>query len=186
MAADMYRINTTLTGIPGAPYYNRLYFQLVAGTAQDALDATVAFWTAVDNLFANDLTWTVDGQVEEVESATGNITDITAGTGGTGSGADATSYLPQINQMLVRLRTGVFFNGREVRGRIFIPGATEAASADGILDSAWVTTMNSALATLVGDADSALMVYSPTHASGAPVTAATVWTQFASLRSRRD
>lgn len=182
----MFRIVTTLTGIPGAPYYSTWHFNEAALTAQDAADATVAWWTAVDNLFANDLTWVVPTTVDIVDPVLGETTGVTSVTGGTGTGADSTSYLPQINQVVVRIRTGVFVGGREVRGRIFVPGLTEAASQDGILDATWLSTFNAANAALLADADSSIGVYSRAHNVFHVASAMSVWTQFAALRSRRD
>lgn len=182
----MFRVSTVITGIPGGSYFHRFYFDDSTNTAQQAATATVTWWSAVDNLFANDLVWTVQPVVEVVDVTTGQITSTVSVTGGTGVGADATSYLPAATQILVRWRTTNFVNGREIRGRTFIPGATEAATADGVLDSTWVSTLNTANAALIASANAELVVYSPTHHTLGNVTAASVWTQFAVLRSRRD
>jgi len=182
-----FRVTTSISGFSGGPYLSQMHFSEALGAlAQDAADAVKVFWAAVDNLMANDLTWTVPGEVEQFDPANGNLTGIVAVTGGTGTGADATSYLPPANQMLIRWRTGTFVGGREIRGRTFIPGVTEAGTADGVLEASWQSTLLSAANALIADTDSELQIWSPTQGATADVASASVWNQLAVLRSRRD
>jgi hypothetical protein len=91
-------------------------------------------------------------------------------------------------QGLIRWRTGVFIAGRELRGRTFIPGATESRSANGRPDSTYITTAETAAQDLLDNAalGAALVVYSVTHRQVELVQSRSVWGQWAVLRSRRD
>jgi hypothetical protein len=133
---------------------------------------------------ATGLVSTTLGAVELIDSTTGQPTGVADGgpdvvTGGNGEG----ERLPFATQGLCRLRTNTFFGGRELRGRLYIPGLTEDHSDAGVPNANFKTKVQDAL-TLLGE--SALAVYSPTKHQWATVGATSVWSQWAVLRSRRD
>jgi hypothetical protein len=124
--------------------------------------------------------------VATVDSTTGDITALTAVTSQTGTGGSVGDALPYATQGLVRLRTGFFVGGKEIRGRIFIPGLTETDSDIGVPSSFVVGAWNTAVAALIADANSVLLVYSRKHAAGEAVVSGSAWNKWAVLRSRRD
>jgi hypothetical protein len=186
----MLRVLTTWGGtMSGLPYYSNLYFEgTTEGEADAALAAVIAFWQAVDNRIVDNATWTVDPTVEVVSTENGQVTGLFDGTGGTGSGNDAGDPLPPNTQGLIRWRTGDYVGGREIRGRTFIPGAPEAENAAGVPSSSYVSQMQTAASGLLTAAAGAggLVIWSRTKLQPAAVVSASVWNQWATLRSRRD
>jgi hypothetical protein len=185
--AGVYRVRTTLLGATGAPWLNTLWFDFTGGTAQQAATAAGAFWTTIKASQASAISFATEAAVSTISTLDGKPTAVTNTTPVTGVGAVGTDRIPPIVQALCRLRTGVFVGGREIRGRFFVPGLTEAASdATGNPTSTVLTAINGALTTLVGDANSILVVYSPTNFRIDPVVSADAWNQWATMRSRRD
>lgn len=182
--AQIYRITTEMTGMPGGPYYNQTYWDdpsLI--NAQSAVASLQEFWDGMDSAISSQLTITVPGEVDVVESTTGQTVASEAVTGFTLPGGNANEALPLTTQLLLRLRTGVFVGGREIRGRMFIPGCTEENNTGGRPSAALVTLANNAASSLV---NGIMAVYSPTRRVYEDVTSATAWNEWAVLRSRRD
>lgn len=170
----------------GAPWVSTMYFDDGTPSAQDCVDAVGAFWGAVDALIDNEVDWSTQADVENVDPVTGNVLAVVATTPVTGTGAMNASALPFASQGLVRWRTGVYIGGREIRGRTFIPGLTATASDNGRPLAANQATINAAAAGLIADANCDLGIWSRANGQIQVVTSGTMWTEFAVLRSRRD
>lgn len=167
------------------PGTNTLYGHEDGVSAAGQVNAVLAFFNATKANQHTGLTIFVDGEIEHVDSTNGQvIATENTGAGGTAVGVDASDVLPYATQMLVQLRTGVFFGGRELRGRFFIPGFCEDNSIAGVPSAGILASVQSAATTLVGAAQ--LAVFSPTKFQWAAVNAAPVWNEWAVLRSRRD
>ena len=188
----MYRIRTVFGGFAGTPWVNTLYFNDAMGTAQQAATAASTFWGAVDANMDTQVSWLQENDVAGIDFATGNLVTVFSITGGTGSGGGATDSLPIVSQGLVRWRTASVVNNREVRGRTFIPALVVGANTNGTVTPAVRTSIEAAATAMIGDANSELVVWHrPTTVGGsngsqAAVIAASMWTNFAELRSRRD
>lgn len=184
----MLRVRTVFnSAIAGAPYLSTMYFtgDDDASGALDAVTAVGVFWGAVDALMDSEVTWATEAEVV-VMSNDGTITGSFSVTPVTGAGALAAEQLPLAAQGLVRWATGQYVNGRRLRGRTFIPGLVEASNNNGRLVAASATVISNAAAALIATGTVDLAVWSRTHSTSFPVTSATVWTEFATLRSRRD
>jgi hypothetical protein len=195
--ASIRRVRTIFSGVAGTPWYSNLYFTFVSGTAQATVDNVAAFWGSVDALMRNSVTWATEAGVPTIDDVTGDITSVETTTPGTGAGAVSTAeLLPIQTQGLIHLLTGSFQFGRQVRGRIFVPGLTEAANNNGIMDSTTATSIQTAAAALVTGSSSPgpLRVFSrpkpllvpPRLGTSFVVSQTSVPTKFSVLRSRRD
>lgn len=185
----MIRITTDFAGMPGTPYYSTLYFQGETQAAATAAAAQAnAFWEGVDNVMSTGLTWNVQDDAEVVNPATGQVTGIFAVSGLSGAGEDPADEMPGNVQGLMRWRTGVYIGGREVRGRTFIPSPTEAANNGGFPSAAYITALTNAVTQmrLVETPGSEQVIWSPTKGVAHLVSAEIPWTNWATLRSRRD
>lgn len=189
----MLRVKTIFSYTTGAPWVSTMHFTNLA-TQADADFCNVAvgtFWTAVKAYLNSSVTYTTDAAVQDVSQSTGALQGLFGVTPQTGTGAVATEILPVVNQGLVSWRTGHFTNGREVRGRTFIPGLTEAAATLGVVTAATKTGIEAAATALIGDVNTTLCIWhrgAPGAGAGQvqAVTASAMWTKFAVLRSRRD
>lgn len=193
----MLRVRTTFTGGQGAPYFSTFYFSsTVPETQADADGAnahTGAFWNSLEGAFTNQLSWATDGNVD-VMSPDGTLTGTFSVTPQSGVGAETGDPLPRSNQLLIRWSTGVFVNGRQVRGRTFVPGLTELNSTNGAVGASTIALIQPAINTLALAVNPHLVVWSrpcddctpPRLGEVAGVDSGSVWSQFAVLRSRRD
>lgn len=169
--------------------FSILHFDSQGGlttAAQDAADAVSGFLTAIRVDITTAQVMQVDPEVLIVNEATNQVTGVESVTSSPISGSEATEVLPQLAMALVRWRTGTFVNGREIRGRTFIPGYCVDGSDAGELTPTLVAGLTSNAQALIADADSILQVYSPTKFQAADVTSASVWGEWASMRSRRE
>jgi len=186
----MLRVRTVFTGITGSPWVNTLNFGGPAQTgnqtdADAAVAATGVFWSAVDAHMNTAVQWTTLPDVLFLGDD-GIAAAAYATTPQTGSGGAADSILPLTSQALVRTLTSVFIGGRQIRGRIFVPGLTEAANLTGQLVAGVQSAIATAAQTLNSVATPPLAVWSKANGTVTPVSAVSVWSQFAVLRSRRD
>ena len=184
----MLRFTTIFTGRPGTPGYSTMYTGGdTSGEADIGGNYIGVFWDALKVYQASGLIITISGDVERVDPATGQIIELFTFedniVNSTGSGP-----IPPADQGLMRWRTGDFINGREVRGRTFIPYLSSSAETNGVPSSAFVAAAQDAADDLLVGLGAAgdMCVYSPTHGQFANVTSHSVWNQFAVLRSRRD
>ena len=185
--ANMWRVRASWAGGIGGPYLTTTFFDTGGGlTAPNANAALGAFFTAVKSLISNTITVSTLSQVDSVDSATGGINASTAVTPVVNTGTASGDVLPPASQYLCQLHTGQYVNNREIRGRIFLGGAMEANSTLGVPTSGSISTIQTALTTLVTDVNSDLVVYSKRNAISRTVTSGTVWAVWAQLRSRRS
>lgn len=184
---SLFRVTTTLTGdgVTGNGV-QRFYFNVAGGTASQAANAAAAWWTGVKDLYRTTVTAAVQTEVPEIDEATGDVISMNIVSGASVAGTASEDPMSPLNQMCVNWRTGHYVAGREVRGRTFIPALTEGDWNSGAWTAGRKTLVETANSTLVGDANSILVVYSPTHANLWPVIYGQVKTKMSYLRSRRD
>lgn len=185
---DMFRVRTQFTGSrPGVPYLSTLYFGTSLYVVDDAVTATLDFWTAIKGQFTNGLTAEVLAEVAVISDVDGSLQSVEfATTAGSIGGDNSNEPLPPATQGLVRIGTNDVVGGRILKGHIFIPGATEANSSSGVPSSEFISVVGGAMNDLIDDVGSELRIWSRTHGASALATGATVWSQWAVLRSRRD
>jgi hypothetical protein len=198
------RVRTVFSGGPGAPCLSTIYFNETGGAiAADAAAAAAgvrAFWLSLQGIIADVWRADVQPEVAQVDAATGEVTTVQSATTAQVVMTASNTGLPQAVQGVVRLRTGDFIDGREVRGRIFIPGLTQASNNQGDLTSTAQSTILTAANAMRTDSATILAVYQRErepyinkkgeaipHRDGSihGVTACSVWSEFGVLRSRR-
>jgi len=184
------RVRTVFTGVTGSPWVSTINFGGPAQTgnqtdADAAVAAVGAFWGAVDGNMHTSVTWTTLPDVlflgDNGIAAASFATTPQVGTGATGG-----TPLPWATQALVRGLTSSFVGGRQVRGRIFVPGLTSTAVTSGAVATAVQTALTTAAGTLNAVTTPPWAIWSKINATVVPVSSVSVWSQFAVLRSRRD
>jgi len=182
--SNLKRVTSVWSGLPGLPGTTTLYFHEDGVSTHDQVAAVVTFFNAIKAYLKSGCVVTVNSVAEIIDSTTGLATGLDdTGAGAAVSGTSAGDKLPPSTQALVQWRTGVFFTGRELRGRTFIGALTENENASGLPSSTLTTALTSAATTLLG---SNLAVFSPTKKEWASVTSGLAWSEWAVLRSRRD
>lgn len=184
----MIRVRTVFTGVAGSPYYSNLYFANASAEAQeDAAERVRLMWAELTNELSTPLQAQVESTIVTMDPATGDISSsLEVAPLAPVQYTNANERLPLFTQLLVTFKTGQFANGRELRGRMFIPGWTTADnSAIGRPESGTranvLTVVNAFIA-----GDPALQVWSRKNGTIAPVTGISVGTEWSVLRSRRD
>lgn len=158
--------------------------------AEDDLTAAQAAADAVDDFIVSFLGYVSNAQLAQVNTevlvvneTTGQTTGVLPVTSQARTGTDAANALPNATMALFRWRTGLFLQGREVRGRTFWPGLTETSNdAQGNFSGAADLTADATAFIAASD----IAIWSPTRLLASTVTVGTCWDEFAVLRSRRD
>jgi len=185
----MLRVRTVMTGVAGSPYYSNLYFGgTTLGEAFAAVEAVDNFWIANQALICTPLVWDIEPDVAQIDPATGQIIAMHATAGDNGLFAGSGEAAPTSSQLLCRFFTGQYRNGRQVRGRMYMPYLVITIIDDGRVLASAAALVVGRLNDLLTEASAAggLVVYSRTHGEEFPVTAASVWNELAVQRSRRD
>lgn len=186
----MLRVTTQWTGLQGMPGYTTLHFSGPddqAG-ADFAASLTEAIWAGLDAQIWSGITSLVLPNVEAIDPVTGATTGSFGVTTTPDTKAASGDPQPVATQGLVQLRTGLYVAGREIRGRVFIPGSVDNADLAGSPNPSYTGALAAVFNTAIADGQAGgtpLVVWSPTRGQAADVTTATAWNQWAVLRSRR-
>lgn len=180
------RTRAIWTGVAGSPAYSNFYWVgdltsagLFAEQHADVLEAVQAYQNSA-------VEWSTEPAVVEIDPTTGAVLDSNTVTVYTGTGAVLADVLPRMTQALIRLRTGVYTGGREIRGRHNYPYIAETYNeSGGVPDPDLLDAIELAYAPLLGTlGGTGLAVYSPTNGNSAYVTSVSASPQWATLRSR--
>jgi hypothetical protein len=183
----MLRVRTVFTGATGTPWLSTFMFG-GSGTqtnADNAVLETGIFWGFVDANIDNQISWSTEADVDQV-NVDGSLEAVFTTTPQTGTGGSTGNKLPFASQAMIRWRTSTFVNGRELRGRTYIPGLTDTALSEGELNSTVRNNLISAGLTLINSTVADLVVWSRTFATSGIVVGREVPTKFMVQRSRRD
>lgn len=186
--ALMDRIRLVWTGVAGTPYYTSLYFtsRPAEGGAAATHDAVADAFTLLKGVWSSALTATVESEILTIDSTTGDAQSAQSVPAVPIVGTAANALMPRAAQGLVRLRTGIFQDGRRLSGRLFVPGVTISANNAGIPSTNYQNSLRDALQPLANLEDAEWLVWSRKTGAVAAITQVAPWTEFASLRSRRD
>lgn len=179
------RVQVVTSVFSGGPGYNTFYSSGTNATDADTLvnnvfDLYSAFADRLSNITEVDISGTVEifdptnGQTTGTHSISPTHIDGTWGSG----------QAPAGTCVLLQWRTGIYANGREVRGRSFISGLGDfAAGAPGV-PATEHTDFNSAANNYATQPQSC--VYSPTNGGLYNMFSGGAWNKFGLMRSRRD
>lgn len=185
----MNRVRAVGTGVAGAPFYMNLYFSAAVGTPQQASDAVRTLLVAAAGMECTPLRWTMDSQVPQVESTTGDIVNSIGVTPGADVLATSSGdVLPLQAQVGVRLTTGTYVAGRAIRGHFSVPYIAEALNSTGGGPSTGGTAaiaFQNALTALAASSTVAWVVYSRKNGVFSVVQSAQISTRYFTLRSRQ-
>lgn len=180
----MIRVRLNWTGPSSG--FSVMHFDGTLSGAQDAADAAALWWDEVNDRFPTTQAMRVDPEVAEISLGTGQTIGTTSVTTAAIAGTTGSTQVPQASMVLMRWRTGAFVNGREIRGRTFIPGLSLGElTAGGELRQQALDDFNAATSILTG-ATPAFGVYSPRTAGFAEVASGDAWVELAVMRSRRQ
>jgi hypothetical protein len=147
------------------------------------------FWNSVRATQSNLVIYRIREAGRELDATTGALTGAwTDPVVFNQAGTSGTTPLPDAVQALVQWRTATIVGGRFLRGRTYIPGLGQGQTTGGNLVGSAVTTITAAAAALRASSAVLSVWHRPVSGSGGsqvPVTAESVWNEFAVLRRRR-
>lgn len=182
------RYQTVLSSTAGMRGVSTMHFWSGGTPDTDAeLDAIAtavnAFWNTVKGRLATSVSYAGEASIDKLDITSGDIIGVKSVTGGSGTGTDVADPLPWHTQGLITWHSGLYSGGRELVGKTFIPGMTEAASTQGVMLTAFAITLETAATTLMNN--SSLAVYSRTKHTAGEVGSRVVPLRWSVLRSRR-
>nr|CRY96212.1 hypothetical protein [uncultured prokaryote] len=181
----IYRAQVTWTGVGPTTDYTSFTFGPEATTNKDGISpALEQAFQYLKNAITSSATVSFDGELKEIDPATGDVTAVFGGDAFVVQMAKTGEPLPTTIQGLLRLRTGIYNAGKEIRGRMFFPGFTEDNSDSGVPSATARGFMENFYDFLSFD-DVVPVVYSPTHRTFANIASVNAWTQWAYLSGRR-
>lgn len=191
LMSEVYRFKVDLIGLPATGGGINTFHTIPGGPSNiPAARALIAdFYDDIKAQLANTLTVRVQEEVEEFNVQTGGLVQVHVDpvvqqvTGTSSQGA-----LPQASQGLVRWGTGEVVNGRRLNGKTYIAGLTNSAKTDGRVDGSVRTLLQNAANGLMDALQPTMSMVTWSRKNGVIhlVNSASVWSEFAVLRSRRD
>lgn len=201
MADLLARVRVGLTGWPGGPGVNTLYFSPGTGLSwsltniNGMVEEVHTAYGALSSFFAAPVKIDVSPEVEIIDTGTGKLQDIYTSDAvvTTISAPSSAQTMPYASAVLCRLSTDRFINGRRLQGRLFIsPCALAAFDADGQVKDTWADNAEDAFVAMTTGVGPRLAVWhrptTPTSSDGdwGDVIRVIVPLKPAVLRSRRD
>ena len=182
----MHRVRSVYRGITGSPFLQTLYFDTFTGSAQSVVTELEASYAAMSGLVSDLVTITVESEVETVDPATGQVTGVEQVSVTPQSMSASSGPLPQGTNGYAILNTGVWRNGRQVRGRFYLPAPTEVDNAGtGLPAVTYNDSLLANLSALVQQANVNMIVYSRTQGEWFEITGFGRATGWARLSTRR-
>lgn len=183
----LYRVTTEFSGpLTNGGGVSQMHFDADGGTSAAAAVAVSTFWTAINANMHSSVAWTRLGEIELLDEASLKVVGVESTDAVSSTGQFNTDPLPPATQGLVRWRTGVYIDGREIRGRTFLPGMLESNNTNGAPVASLVTNFTTAAQNLIGASGSTPVVISRANSAFAAMVTANAWSKWAQLRSRRD
>lgn len=184
----MLRVRAVWTGVAGTPWYTNLYFDGSGSVdAQAAAENVHTFLSGAAFQFQNGIRIDVEAFVAVVDPVSGDVTGgFTVDPGDTIAGQLVDEVLPPATQSLTTFKTPVYVGGRNIQGKCFLGGYTEAGnSSPGVFRDSYRASLVEAWNDLLATGPD-LVVWSRKNGQFAPVSSVIVQSKWAVLRSRRD
>ncbi len=171
------------TGLPGLSVFYTL-------AADDVTTNLGTFFTSIKTLFPTGMSWTIPAAGDQISDNSGQLTGgWVGGTAATVTCNGVTKYAAGTGTF-VQWGTSIIVNNRRLKGRTFLaPLCNDQYDTDGTILTASVTTMNTALATLVGTGKLRVFHRPPVHTfsggTSSVITSGVCADKTTSLRTRR-
>jgi hypothetical protein len=184
--ADLRKVLVTWNGATGLPGLSVFYTL----AADDVTTNLGTFFTAIKALFPAGMTWSIPSAGDQVSDNSGQLTGgWVGGTAATVTATGGGSYAAGTGTF-VQWGTSIIVNNRRLKGRTFLaPLSSTQYDTDGTISAAPVTTMNTALSTLVGVSKLRVFHRPPVHTfsggTSSVITSGVCADKATSLRTRR-
>jgi hypothetical protein len=155
--ATVARILTTWSGGPSAPGLTVMNVRYTSGPLQSSVDAVRAFWSSLGGQIPSSYSLLVSPSADLFDSASGELTGaLTAATPPTVvNPSGATAWAAGVGGRIT-WTTGAIAHGHRVKGRTFVvPLITSTYGTSGTVTSTYITTVGTAVGTLLSALNSA-------------------------------
>lgn len=179
-------VKCTFSGGPSGDWLSQFHIdRLLGGGAQDSVDTVRDFWNALKDRMTNQLHIHVSGTVEVLDPISGAPTGLDNVTSRDITCTKDVDPLPWQTQGLIIWNTGTWVNHRQVRGRTFLPGFTEADSDNAQPNNDCMAAVNAAALVLADSSTAVPSIYSRKHSNTYPISGYTAPGRWAVIRTRR-
>ena len=166
-----------------------LYANAAGGSVSSQRSALNTFLAAYIPYCANTVQYAIETTGRVLVAETGQVTgEWSEPTVRAGVGTQTAGPVPDVAQVLVRWRSGLFVNGRRLQGRTFLPGLSRGNVEGGNVAPGVVTAVNTA-ATAFANALVGFSVWGRPQPSRAgtfsSIVSGSCWTEMATQRRRR-
>lgn len=191
----MLRFRIITIGFDGEPGYNVFHTQGDDFSGVEArADGFREYMDVVRDAVSSECTMILDDVAYLVDPVTGDTTGATPIVPTSFAGEQGATHVVGGACGLIRWRTGVYSDGREIRGRTFVAGLGDVSDPEGNVVAGAVTIMQNAADALLAVGDLGVWrrprpdtsPLGPRPGQFALVTGRSVWSEFALLRTRRD
>jgi hypothetical protein len=151
--AVIIRCEATISGVTTDPYLLSQWYlpSTVGGSNTDATNCLAHFrsvWNVLAGKIVTGALITYSPSVIAMEATTGVLTGAWVGTTpATSAGAAGSSPLPLQTQGMITWATGQIFNGRRLKGRVYVPAPDEAdnVTTGAVPSSSYLSQLASAI-----------------------------------------
>lgn len=180
---NLHVIRVPWTGINGMPGVSTF---VTEASVTSFLPKLTTFFGAIANYVPSGITWSVPSSGVDIDSDTGLAVASWIGPAQTPVTSSATGGYAGPGGAVIQYDTGVFIEGRRLRGKTFVvPINGSNLASNGQLSTACQTALTNAATTMATGAAS-LSIYSRVHKQVGAVTTAKCLPLVAVLRTRRD
>jgi len=178
------RIRVGWAGWPGGPGVSTFYTAAPPTAAQlTALRALFVGWTIG---IPTGISTQIENTGQQIDTATGKAVDVWTGPNQAAVPGTGTGSYHGAGGMMIRWNTGVFNNGRLLKGKTFmVPTVVGAYSNDGTIDTAFLANMQGFVNTFITGMAGGLAVYSRRYSTSTTATSGTVVDKAVVMTSRR-
>lgn len=175
--ADLARVQFLYSGWAGGPGVSVLNFSPGTADWNDQADVDLFYddlntlTGSLVNMLVGGITLQASPELVIFDSATGDITDVKSPTASptVHTSAAGTSRTSRATMMLIQYRTGVYVNGKQVKGRTFFgPLHSSNIAVDGLIESARLTDVPGWYSAILSGGGPRLCVYRRPGVGGTP------------------
>lgn len=189
--ANIMKHTAVWAGFTGAPGYSNFYHHVIgteAAAAQAGHDSVIALFFYLNGYLPSAVSVTVNPVAQIIDEFTGDLVgEVTVGTAGAVVTGNNGGNWAANSGFGIEWTTGLYLNGRALRGRTYVVPGTGAFDDEGSLSDAGITGILAAAQYLVGSSQAFGVWHRPVAGTGGlcyPIISATVRDKAYILRSR--
>ena len=141
MVGPLSRVNVEWSGIAGMPGLSTFYFS----ETTVSYPLFVNLWSVIKGYFPTGITWTIPTGGDKIDTLTGELVGSWGTAGANVIACTGTGNFSAPTGILVKWDTGTISDGHRTKGKTFLVPVLASKFTSGIVDPAFLTTINTQL-----------------------------------------